>query len=276
MKFTIKPLFKNLSGILIFAWYTGLAVSAIAFIAIVIFLFSSFSNSNLNIPAISFRAGNFSYKFNAKYLEVINTSDIIRRYRQRQMGDLLSTDTWEKKCYESLFDFKFPPPPKFSGIKMDGNTPGYFLFDNNITWNFSGIFELRNVPIFPIAFSIMIISYLFFSLIILFNVRSILSVNSAENLFTMNSSKCIKYIGVFILISELIRLLLLYWINSSIVHKFYFSEIWGDKITTMIGNYYISWSDVNYWIIFVGLITLLISKVIKSGASLKEDVDLTI
>jgi hypothetical protein len=60
------------------------------------------------------------------------------------------------------------------------------------------------------------------------------------------------------------------------VNKFYFSELWYNKIITTNGSYCFSWTDVNYGIVFIGLVILLLSKIIKTGALLKEDVDLTI
>jgi hypothetical protein len=192
--FASKKFFSNLNGMLNFVWYTGIAVSVIVFIATAVFLFASLSGSNLETPAVSFRAGNFSYRFNTKYLELMNLETISNQYREAQMGSLLTVDTWEKKCYESLYNVKFPPSRQ-SDIRQ-GN-PVYYVFTSDIPWNFSGIFVLKNVPMFPVAFSLLVLSFLFFGMIILFNVREILSFNSSMNLFSAKCSLHIKYIPSF-------------------------------------------------------------------------------
>lgn len=277
MKPEFRHLTKNIKGILNLFWYTGIAITAITLILVIMFLGASYGSFEARIPTISLKSGSLSYRFNTKYLEVISPKDIVKQYKQLEMGKLLRTDSWEKHGYESLYNLKFPPPPQYpAGKKVSGDFPVFFSFDNDIPWNFSGIFELKNVPVFPIAFSLLVIFFLLFAMVILFNVKKLLTINTAENIFSINSSKYIKYISFYILMSEFIRLLLIYWINRSVIGKFYYSEFSGNFISTVNGSYFLSWTDVNYWVIFIGIITLLISGVLKKGATLKEDVDLTI
>ncbi len=137
-------------------------------------------------------------------------------------------------------------------------------------------YETVIIPPFWIGLSAYILMTIFFLLIILYNTRKISLDALTNSVFTKENAIRIRFIAIYIILAEFVRILIFYWINNSIANLHHFSYLKVDEIIGFYGHFDLTWTDINCWLIFVGIILLLISAILQSGSSIKEENDLTV
>ncbi|MGE5431870.1 MAG: DUF2975 domain-containing protein [Syntrophomonadaceae bacterium] len=268
MKLSSSPLSARLSRILNVTWYSGITISSVLFLLVCSFLVVTFSDFNVNVPTLTYQSGSYTYRFNNKYLHIIKNDELVKEYLRKEMQMFMFTSrndtsagmTFFNNFYKSLYSNSFLN----TSIKTQESLP-------LMTTSYR---ETKYAVQFIVSFSILVLSYAFFGLMIIYNAKKILIGEKAENLFGRGNSEPIKFIGLYILLSEIVRVLLVYWMNSSTIKGAIYFLPWAEGPVSR--SYTFSFSDFNYWTLFIGLIVVILAEVFRAGARLKEDVDLTI
>jgi len=290
MKFSSK--FKNnlLKHTVNSIWYAGLTMGIFLFIAVVVFNIAVVTKWNIKFPTISIRMNEHSYKFNSQYLELRRLDKITDLYIGKEffketMKDFSSP--FVRKAKESLYNIDFTPLRALNWDTLFLKFPPQSWLDFQFTEQsftrekinlLPGLiyYETIIIPPFWIGLSTHIILTIFFSLIILYNTRKIFLDALTNSVFTKENTIRIRFIAIYIILSELVRILIFYWINNSIANLHHFSYLKVDEIIGFYGHFDLTWTDINYWLIFVGIILLLISAILQLGSSIKEENDLTV
>ncbi|HEX2868539.1 MAG TPA: DUF2975 domain-containing protein [Ignavibacteriales bacterium] len=293
MKRSNAPLSSGLSRVLNITWYSGIAISSVLFLLVCSFLVVTFGDFNVNVPPITYESGSYTYRFNNKYLHIIKNDELVKEHLRKEMNlftgrnDTLGATAFFNNLYKSLYGVARLKSPQ--RMKQAGNHEYYsdlMFADSTSFLNVSeerpeslplmttSYSEIKYAPQFVISLSILVLSYAFFGLMIIFNARKILLAVKADNLFSRNNSESIKFIGLYILLSEVVRVMLVYWMNSSTIKGIKYFVSWA--VGPLSRSYTFSFSDINYWTLFIGFMVVILSEVFRSGARLKEDVDLTI
>ncbi|RJP66036.1 MAG: DUF2975 domain-containing protein [Ignavibacteriales bacterium] len=249
--------------------------------AIIINLDVMMAKWNIKFPIITMQLNDYIYKFNTKYFEVKRLNEIISSY----MGKEFFRETLKKSSVplyknakESLYNINLTVPKSTNRDSIVGNPPieVWMLTDfqpDDLTRERTNIYlsgvrygVIYYFTYFYIGISLMAVLITCCILLIIFNTRKIFLTISDYSVFTKENAIRIKYIAVYILLIEFIRLLVSWWFKYSF-----------DK-AAIFDRYYslISWTDINYWLFFVGAILLLISAILQSGSSIKEENDLTV
>jgi|GEM_PF-5422056 len=266
--------FSKLSVVVNVSWYAAITAAIMLFIGSVFYLYCSLSGSDIDFPAVTFKHDIYSYSFNTKYLAIYNLDEILEEFIEHETGDVLTSShtryrNWKMPYLQSLYDL--PPIPEIFRNSLK-NSRVRVSINENYPFLISTFAKVKNEPEFIVSIFLIITSYLFFGLMIIYNIRKIISAENPVIMFTNDNSDSIKYIGIYIILSEVIKNLLFYWMNSSIIKGI--GHFIND--TLFIKTYAFSWTEINYNLIFVGIITLILSEIFRVGANLKEDVDLTI
>lgn len=293
MKHTSSPLSANLSRVLNITWYSGIAISSVLLLLVCSFLIVTFGDFNVNVPPLTYESGNYTYHFNNKYLHIIKNDELVKEHLKKEMrlftgrNDTSAATAFFSNLYKSLYGvegLKYPQRTKsagnheyYSDLKFDDSTSFLNASEErpeSLPLMTTSYGQIKHNPQFIVSFSILVLSYAFFGLMIIYNARKILFAAKADNLFKRENSKSVKFIGLYILLSEVVRVLLVYWMNSTTVKGIKYFVSWA--VNPLSRSYTFSFSDINYWTLFIGLVVVILSEVFRSGARLKEDLDLTI
>ncbi|MGE5353792.1 MAG: DUF2975 domain-containing protein [Acidobacteriota bacterium] len=293
MKHSSTPLSANLSRVLNITWYSGITISSVLFLLVCSFLVVTFGNFNVNLPPLTYESGNYTYRFNNKYLHIIKNDELVKEHLRKEMqlftsrNDTLEATAFFNNLYKSLYGvtrLKYPQKVKlannheyYSDLKFEDSTSFLNVSEErpeSLPLMKTSYSEIKYAPQFIISLSLLVLSYAFFGLMIIYNARKILFAVKADNIFNRNNSDAVKFIGIYILLSEVVRVLLTYWMNSSTIKGTKHFVSWA--VSPLSRSYTFSLSDINYWTLFIGFMVIILSEVFRSGARLKEDVDLTI
>ncbi|RJP66035.1 MAG: DUF2975 domain-containing protein [Ignavibacteriales bacterium] len=271
-------------------WYAGLTVGIFLLIAVVVFNFAVVTKWNIKFPTITLRMNEHAYKFNNRYLEIRRLDKITDLYIGKEFFKETLKDfssPFERKAKESLYNIDFTPIRALNWdtlfLKLSPQSWLDFQFtEQSFTREKVNLlpgliyYETLIIPPFWIGLSTYIILTIFFLLIILYNTRKISLDALTNSVFTKENAIRIRFIAIYIILAEFVRILIFYWINNSIANMHRFSYLKVDELIGFYGHFDLTWTDINYWLIFVGIILLLISAILQSGSSIKEENDLTV
>ncbi|MCX6150895.1 MAG: DUF2975 domain-containing protein [Ignavibacteriales bacterium] len=261
-------------------WYVGLAVGIFLVITVFVFNIAVISNWNIKFPTISIWMNDHTYQFNTKYVEVRRLYNIESYY----MGKEFFKETLKKsstplyrKAKESLYNITLTAPKSVNWDSIIGNPPTALWMIMEFRkehYTQEKVYERRGVdyaliryfPFFYISLSAYITLIVLFSLIIIFNTRKIFLTIFTNSVFTKGNAVRIKFIAIYTLLAEFVRLFTSWWINYSS----------GSRYPDIPFSFFLSWKDIHYELIFIGIILLLISAILQSGSSIKEEIDLTV
>jgi len=272
-------------------WYAGLAAGVFLFIAVILFDVAVVTKWNFNFPTTNIRMNDHAYKFNTKYIEVRRLDRIVDLF----VGKELFVETLkknysgpiDKNAKESLYNINYQsyrllnfdslftilPPLNwlYSGFTEQA-------FTNKTESPFQGIdyYEIILIPPFWIGISIYVILTIFFLLIVLHNTHKISLDALTNSVFTKENAIRIRFIAIYTLLAEFVRIIIFYWINNSFANLNHFSFINANELVGFYGHFDLTWTDINCWLLFVGIILLLISATLQSGSFIKEENDLTV
>ncbi len=262
-KIESKKLLKMLIDVL---WYSGLSASIILILAIVLFDLSAIGLMNIKMPVVSIDMNDYEYRFNSQYGEVKRTDIIIKEFVEMEIAKTYnSRNPFFVDAAEQLYkiDFnKIPQLPKralpYSRIGI--NAPRFL---SPIRY-----FEHGLIPELIIGFSFLLVFVSALLVIILNNLKKIFNNYVIDGTFSSENSELLKYIGLYFLIGEFVRVLIFYWINNAVART--------EWVNSVRQSYNFSFGDINFALIFAGVIFLILAQIFRMGAVLKQENDLTV
>lgn len=259
-----KKLLKMIIDVL---WYGSLSASIILILAVILFNLSVLGLINISMPVISIEMNNHAYKFNSRYIEVKRIDSILKEAVEKETATALFWSIPQNKnAITQLYklDFSWLPTEL---LHSEGMRYGRYAFypQHLIPIRY---FEHRLVPELIIGFSFLLIFISVLLVIILNNLKKIFNNYAADGTFSSENPELLKYIGIYFLIGEFVRVLIFYWINNSVARTEWFNS--GRQ------SYNFSFGDVNVALLFAGIIFLILSKIFQMGAVIKQEIDLTV
>lgn len=258
-----KKLLKMLIDIL---WYGGLSVSIILILTIVVFNLSVIGFINIKMPVVSIEMNDYGYRFNTRYSEVKRTNMIIKEFVEREIAKTYnSQNPFFVDATEQLYKIDFNKIPQLPKEALPYSRIGIYTprFLSPIRY-----FEHGLIPELIIGFSFLLIFISALLVIILNNLKKIFNNYAADGTFSSENSELLKYIGIYFLIGEFIRVLIFYWINNAVART--------EWVNSVRQSYNFSFGDVNVALLFAGIIFLILSKIFQMGAVIKQENDLTV
>ena len=257
-------------------WYSGIAVSSILLIVIVMMNLAAkrvIKNEFFNTP-ITVTVNDYSYKLGVHFFEVRRFGSMSSRYVNQELGFFFAKenpffDEAIKELYNYDYrrirnDYSSERLKTIAERKLETPFAKPFFYDLNPL----RISSYEYVPEVLYGFSIMLIMVLTFFLIIIRNLKLLINNYASEGSFTNENATLVKFIGFYFLIGELIRVAIVYWINSAIAKT--------EWVNSVQQSYSLSVNSFNYALIFAGIVLLVISKILASAAIIKQENDLTV
>jgi|GEM_PF-6392958 len=258
---------KNLLKVLLdLLWYGSLFASIILVLMTIAFNLSAFGLVNLKTPVISFEMNHNAYRFNSQYVEAKRTDSIIDDFVDSKLAsELYLTASGEIEAIEQLYgiDYDKLRSLPLGSQRLEG--VGYRNYTNLMPVRY---FSLKEIPQFAIGLSFLSFTVTAFLLIIMFSVKALFKSSVNGNSFSQENANRLKYIGIYFLLGEIVRILISYWINNSVARTEWFN--------TVRQSYNPSFRDINFALLFAGIIFLILSKVFQLGAVIKEENDLIV
>lgn len=257
-------------------WYGGLAVSSVLLIAIVMMNLAAkgvVKNIFFSTP-ITVTVNDYSYKLGVHYFEVRRFDSMSIRYVNQELGNFFAKenpffDEAIKELYHYDYsrirnDYSSERLKTIAERKLEAPFAKPFFYDLSPL----RISSYEYIPEVLYGFSIMLIMMLTFFLIIIRNLRLLINNCVSEGSFTNENATLVKFIGFYFLIGELIRVAIVYWINSAIAKT--------EWVNSVRQSYSLSVDSFNYALIFAGIVLLVISRIIASASIIKQENDLTV
>ncbi|MBI1937216.1 MAG: DUF2975 domain-containing protein [Ignavibacteriales bacterium] len=258
-----KNLLKMLINVL---WYGGLSASIILILAVVLFNLSVIGLINVKMPIISIEMNNHAYRFNSQYTEVKRIDAILKEFIEVELARTkYFSNPFFVDAAEQLYEMDFNKIPTINKESV-GNF--HIVFDTKRYLFPIRYFEHRLTPELIIGFSFLLIFIAALFVIILNNLKKIFNNYTADGTFSSENSELLKYIGIYFLIGEFVRVLIFYWINNAVARR--------EWVNTVRQFYNFSFSDFNFALLFAGIIFLILSKIFQMGAVIKQENDLTV
>jgi len=258
---------KNLLKVLIdLLWHGSLVSSIILILATIAFNLSAFGVINFKTPIVSVELNHHAYRFNSQYAEARRIDSIIDDFVDRKLAsELYFSATGEVEAIEQLYGIDYNKlrsiplgAQRFEGV-------GYRNYADLMPVRY---FSLKEIPQFTIGLSFLFLIVSFFFIIIMYSVREIFKSSVNGNSFSQENANRLKFIGIYFLLGEIVRILISYWVNNSVART-----EWCNAIRQ---SYNPSFSDINFALLFAGIVFLLLSKIFQLGAVIKEENDLTV
>lgn len=269
-------------------WYGGLTAAFLFFLAIIIFDLSVIGIINVKVPTVSVKLNETIYRFNSKFIEVKRLDSIVKDYMREEISKRLQYEPpWNEDAIKNLYDVDFRDiskdgRPHISNRVYNITSEGKWFSIDDIDDTSDRL--SRGVSLIYFEHSkhaelVLGLSFLGFILpllvvIILYNLRKIFRNYSGESTFTVDNSRRLKYIGIYFLLGEILRTLSSFWINNSILSSEKFKGV--DMINWVSRLYHFSFSDINFYVLFTGVIFIILSEIFRTGSSMKEELDLTV
>lgn len=232
---------KHLGLLINLLWYGGLFSSFVLFIMVIFFNLSAIGIINFRMPFIDVTINNNDYSFNSRYV-IVKQSDPVKWYDLEQ---------------DTTINYLWLKPENITAISQVRKQLQPILF-----------FGQRLVPEIIIGFSLYIFFILLVFLIILYNLKKLFNNYSSGGLFSKDNPELLRYIGIYFIIGEVVRVLIFYWINYSVTRIEWFNSI------RQFNKY--SFGDINFALLFAGLVFLILASIFRMSAALKEENDLTV
>ncbi len=246
-------------------WYGGLFASMILVLTTLAFNFSAFGLINLKTPVVCVELNHHTYRFNSQYAEARRTDSFVDDFVNSKLAsELYFPASGEIEAIEQLYGleyskFKFLP----AGVKLGG--VGYGNVKRLMPVRY---FSLKEIPHFAIGLSFLSFTATTFLLIILYSVRELFKSSVNGDSFSQENANRLKYIGIYFLLGEIVRIFISYWVNNSVART--------EWVNAIRQSYYPSFNDINFAMLFAGIVFLILSKVFQLGAVIKEENDLTV
>lgn len=258
---------KNLLKVLIdLLWYGSLFASVILVLVTIAFNLSAFGLINIKTPVVSVELNHHAYRFNSQYVEARRIDSIIDDFVDRKLAsELYFTASGEVEAIEQLYGIVYS---KFKSLPIGAQQLGGVGYRNYADLMPVRYFSLKEIPQFAIGLSFLSFTVIAFLLIIMYSVRGLFKSSVNGNSFSQENANRLKYIGIYFLLGEIVRIFISYWVNNSVTRTEWFNAIRQ--------SYNPSFSDINFALLFAGVIFLILSKVFQLSAAIKEENDLTV
>ncbi|MDQ7818582.1 MAG: DUF2975 domain-containing protein [Melioribacteraceae bacterium] len=263
-KYGSKKILKTLIDIL---WFGALSAAILIILIVISYNLSVFGLINIRLPVVSIEMNNYTYRFNSQFAEVRRIDSITKEAVEIGVAQILYHASPQTiKVIEQLYmlDFsKMPVDYRGSEALRYGRFTLYPEFLMPIRYF---AHEDNPEPIMGLSSFFLIVSA--FLLIILYNLRELFRSALTGNGFSKENSERLKFIGVYLLLGEIVRLLIFYWINNSVART--------EWVNSIRQSYNFSFSDVNFALLFAGMVFLILASIFRMSAAIKEENDLTV
>lgn len=247
-------------------WYGSLSASIILVLATIAFNLSAFGLVDIKTPVISIEINHHAYRFNAQYAEARRFDSIIDEFVDRKLAsEMYFPASDEIEAIEQLYRIDYK---KLKKLPIGAQQLGGVGYGDATRLSAVKYFSIKEIPQFIVGFSSLFLIVSAFLIIIMNNVRELFKNSLNGSSFSQKNANHLKYIGIYFLLGEVIRILISYWINNSVARTEWFNAIRQ--------SYNPSFNDINFALLFAGIIFLILSKIFHLGAVIKEENDLTV
>ncbi|MFA5805983.1 MAG: DUF2975 domain-containing protein [Melioribacteraceae bacterium] len=259
---------KLLKVLIDLMWYGGLSASIILILATILFNLAVIGIVKINFPfpAIPIKINNHIYRLGSQYAEVRRIDSIVDEYTGMELAKMLYwSNPYFDDAVKDLYKINFN---RMRPVPKDGYHLSQISYDSQINLFPIRYFTHGLVPELVLGLSFLSLIVSLFLIIILYNLRKLFKSSVVGNVFLQENSERFKFIGVYFLLGEFVRVLIFYWINNSVART-----EWANNIRQ---SYTFSLSDINFALLFAGIIFLILAQIFRIGAVLKEENDLTV
>lgn len=272
---------NNLNYFVNLIWYGGIFLSVIITISVIIYNASAIKIIDFSFPTISFQMNRNYYQFNNRFLELRKLDKISSEFVSRKLAEELNHPTSKviRKATKEFYNVDYDKIEKiessykeqFGNLKTEIKPlPVSFIpitkhYDNGFALRY---FKINQLPQFPIGLSMYVLSLLFFLIMIAFNLKKGFEDYSTGSILSFVIMRRLRFIGIYFFLIEVVRVFVFFWINNSIAHTEFISGIKQ--------AYNFELSDINFAWLIAGVCCFLMSQILKRGAELKEEMELTV